>query len=99
MQIIYGYSNCTDKKYREIVSKNNVAVLMPDQKYHGLLIKGFSKNDVVDVKEEMRVYVSPGYTSEIIYFFSGRIKEKSVRKELKLDENEFISDTGFFFFF
>lgn len=46
MQIIYGYSNCTDKKYREIVSKNNVAVLMPDQKYHGLLIKGFSKNDV-----------------------------------------------------
>ena len=46
MQIIYGYSNCTDKKYREIVSENNVAVLMPDQKYHGLLIKGFSKNDV-----------------------------------------------------
>lgn len=46
MQIIYGYSNCTDKKYREIVSENNVAVLMPDQKYHGLLIKGFSKNNV-----------------------------------------------------
>lgn len=46
MQIIYGYSNCTDRKYREIVSENNVAVLMPDQKYHGLLIKGFSKNNV-----------------------------------------------------
>lgn len=44
MQILYGYSNCTDKKYREIVSENNVAVLQPDQKYHGLLIKGLSKN-------------------------------------------------------
>lgn len=47
MNIIYGYSNCTDKKYKEIVSENNVAVLMPDQKYHGLLIKGFSKNNVL----------------------------------------------------
>lgn len=46
MQILYGYSNCTDKKYREIVSENNVAVLQPDQKYHGLLIKGLSKNGV-----------------------------------------------------
>lgn len=44
MQILYGYSNCTDKKYREIVSENNVAVLQPDQKYHGLLIKGLNRN-------------------------------------------------------
>lgn len=44
MQILYGYSNCTDKKYKEIVSENHVAVLQPDQKYHGLLIKGLSKN-------------------------------------------------------
>lgn len=46
MQIVYGYSNCTDKKYKKLVSENNVAVLMPDQKYHGLLIKGLSKNKV-----------------------------------------------------
>lgn len=46
MQILYGYSNCTDTKYNEIVSENNVAVLRPDQKYHGLLIKGLAKNGV-----------------------------------------------------
>lgn len=45
MLILYGYSNCTDKKYKQIVSEHNVAVLQPDQKYHGLLIKGLSKND------------------------------------------------------
>lgn len=42
MQIIYGYSNCTDKTYQRIVSERNAAVLVPDQKYHGLLIKGLS---------------------------------------------------------
>lgn len=46
MQILYGYSNCTDRKYTEIVRENNVAVLQPDQKYHGLLIKGLSKNGI-----------------------------------------------------
>lgn len=46
MQILYGYSNCTDRLYKKIVSENNVAVLQPDQKYHGLLIKGLSKNGV-----------------------------------------------------
>lgn len=46
MQILYGYSNCTDKKYRELMSETNQAVLQPDQKYHGLLIKGLSKNGV-----------------------------------------------------
>ncbi len=44
MQIIYGYSNCTDKKYQEIFRESKVAVLQPDQKYHGLLIKGLEKN-------------------------------------------------------
>lgn len=46
MLVIYGYSNCTDKKYKKIVSEHNVAVLQPDQKYHGLLIKGLDKNGV-----------------------------------------------------
>ncbi len=45
MQIIYGYSNCTDHLYNEIVSEKNVRVLQPDQKYHGLLIKGLARND------------------------------------------------------
>jgi glycosyltransferase involved in cell wall biosynthesis len=44
MQILYGYSNCTDQKYNEIVSERNAAVLQPDQKYHGLLIKGLARN-------------------------------------------------------
>jgi len=44
MKILYGYSNCTDKKYDEIFKDKSVAVLQPDQKYHGLLIKGLAKN-------------------------------------------------------
>lgn len=46
MLILYGYSNCTDRKYKKIVSEHNVAVLQPDQKYHGLLIKGLVKKGV-----------------------------------------------------
>ena len=49
MQILYGYSNCTDKKYYEIMKDSNISVLLPDQKYHGLLIKGLAENGV-DVK-------------------------------------------------
>lgn len=44
MNIIYGYSNCTDKKYNEIFADKSIAVLQPDQKYHGLLIKGLAEN-------------------------------------------------------
>lgn len=44
MRILYGYSNCTDSTYNRIVSERNAAVLVPDQKYHGLLIKGLAKN-------------------------------------------------------
>ena len=44
MRILYGYSNCTDSTYNRIVSERNVSVLTPDQKYHGLLIKGLAKN-------------------------------------------------------
>ncbi len=43
MNILYGFSNCSDRKYGEIFSGKKVAVLQPDQKYHGLLIKGLSK--------------------------------------------------------
>lgn len=44
MHIVYGYSNCTDKKYAQIFEGKKVAVLQPDQKYHGLLIRGLAKN-------------------------------------------------------
>lgn len=44
MDIIYGYSNCTDKKYNEIFADKSIAVLQPDQKYHGLLIKGLAES-------------------------------------------------------
>ena len=44
MRIQYGYSNCTDATYNRIISERNVSVLQPDQKYHGLLIKGLAKN-------------------------------------------------------
>lgn len=44
MKILYGFSNCTDKKYNELMRGKNVSILQPDQKYHGLLIKGLAKN-------------------------------------------------------
>ena len=44
MQILYGFSNCTDSTYNRIVSERNVSTMVPDQKYHGLLIKGLAHN-------------------------------------------------------
>ncbi|MBO7520306.1 MAG: glycosyltransferase [Clostridia bacterium] len=44
MQILYGFSNCTDKKYAELMSGKDLSILRPDQKYHGLLIKGLAAN-------------------------------------------------------
>lgn len=44
MRILYGYSNCTDALYRKITSERNASVLVPDQKYHSLLIRGMDKN-------------------------------------------------------
>lgn len=46
MQILYGFSNCTDKKYNELMNGSGLSILRPDQKYHGLLIKGLAKNGV-----------------------------------------------------
>ncbi len=44
MQILYGFSNCTDSTYNRIVAEKKVAILQPDQKYHGLLIRGLAEN-------------------------------------------------------
>lgn len=46
MQILYGFSNCTDKKYNQLMSGKDLSILRPDQKYHGLLIKGLAANGV-----------------------------------------------------
>lgn len=43
MRIIYGHGNCTDRMYKKIFSEKNNSAFLPVQKYHGLLIKGFSK--------------------------------------------------------
>lgn len=44
MNIIYGYSNCSDQLYYNMYNNSNKAILRPDQKYHGLLIRGLSKH-------------------------------------------------------
>ena len=49
MQILYGFSNCTDQKYNKLMCGKSISVMRPDQKYHGLLIKGLSSNGA-DVK-------------------------------------------------
>ena len=44
MKILYGYTNCTDKKYNEIFAGKSVSALLADQKYHSLFIEGLNKN-------------------------------------------------------
>lgn len=44
MRILYGYTNCTDRKYNEIFAGGSAFALLADQKYHSLLIKGLSEN-------------------------------------------------------
>ena len=43
MKIIYGFTNCTDTLYYKIYKNSDRAISRPDQKYHGLLIRGLSK--------------------------------------------------------
>ncbi len=40
MKILYGFSNCSDRLYGELFRDKPISVLQPDQKYHGLLIRG-----------------------------------------------------------
>lgn len=44
MKILYGFSNCTDRLYAELFRGKPISVLQPDQKYHGLLIRGLAAN-------------------------------------------------------
>lgn len=44
MKILYGFSNCSDALYDKLVASKGLNVLRPDQKYHGLIIKGLKEN-------------------------------------------------------
>ena len=44
MKLLYGFSNCSDRLYTELFAGKPVAVLQPDQKYHGLLVRGLAAN-------------------------------------------------------
>ena len=74
MHILYGFSNCTDKKYNELMSGKNISILRPDQKYHGLLIKGLAANGA-DVKCFSGLPVNRALTKKIF------INEKDETKD------------------
>ena len=44
MRILYGYSNCTNRKYKQLLLGTDLLVMHADQKYHSLLINGLGKN-------------------------------------------------------
>ncbi len=51
---------------------------------------GYTEEDVTDIKKlPQGLFVSPGYTTENLYFFSGRLKSDSINPaELSLDHGE-----------
>ena len=65
MHIIYGFSNCTDKKYNELMSGTGLSILRPDQKYHGLLIKGLKENGA-DIKCFSGLPINRSLTKKLI---------------------------------
>ena len=51
---------------------------------------GYTEDDIIDFRKlEKGLFVSPGYTTENLYFFSARLKSDSIKpKELDLDDGE-----------
>ena len=51
---------------------------------------GYTEEDITDFEElKQGLFVSPGYTTENLFFFSARLKSDSIKpKELSLDEGE-----------
>ena len=51
---------------------------------------GYTEEDITDFEELKKgLFVSPGYTTENLFFFSARLKSDSIKpKELSLDEGE-----------
>ena len=73
MRILYGFSNCTDGTYNRIVREHNVSTMVPDQKYHGLLIKGLAQNGA-EVRCFSGLPVNRAVTSRLI------VREKDERE-------------------
>lgn len=46
MEILYGYSNCSNEKYEELFNKGVITVAQASQKYHQLLVEGLASNNV-----------------------------------------------------
>lgn len=46
MKILYGCSNCSNNLYNRLFVDNKLFVMQSGQKYHNLLAKGFSKNNI-----------------------------------------------------
>lgn len=44
MNILYGFSNCSYRKYNELFQNASVMVLQQAQKYHSLMTRGLSEN-------------------------------------------------------
>jgi glycosyltransferase involved in cell wall biosynthesis len=44
MNILYGFSGCSEKKYIELFKKTNIMIAQQAQKYHSLLIEGLYEN-------------------------------------------------------
>ncbi len=57
---------------------------------------GYRKEDVIDIIKLDGGFVSPGYSTEAIHTFVGRLKKDAVKGEKNCDENESILDEGFF---
>ena len=74
MKILYGYTNCTNKKYAEIFSGKNVSALLADQKYHSLLIDGLNKNGA-KVKCVSGLPINRGVTKKL--FISEKDEEEN----------------------
>ena len=60
---------------------------------------GFQPEDIIDIEEVAGGYISPGYTTEYMYIFVGRVRKGAAtmkEEEIKGDENENITKRGFF---
>ncbi len=57
---------------------------------------GYRPSDIEGLHLMYKGMVSPGYTSETMYIFSANIRKGALPHPLKLEENELITETGFF---
>ncbi len=96
MKIIYGYSNCSDRLYEKIFKGKELFVMRPDQKYHGLLIKGLAKNNA-EVYALSGLPINRNVTKKLFIHYKNE-KEDGVRyKYYKTINLPFLRQAGIFF--